>query len=130
MSPYSISPVSTSLNGNPSVNLTPTEHLPNIDRKPRRNWIMWSIRISFILGCGAVVATIVGFIFGGLWYGLIFVPAFIGAYGLFVSSGIQLNKMDAQYVYAGTTVARVNYNILDVEPTFSEKHYNNLQPVA
>jgi hypothetical protein len=50
--------------------------------------------MSFFFGVGFVAAAIVATAIGGIWLGFAFMPGVLGAYGLFLSSGKQLDKID------------------------------------
>lgn len=53
-----------------------------------------SIRWSFFAGIVLIAAALAGFWFGGVWIGIAFVPGIIAAYGLFLSSGSQLEQLE------------------------------------
>lgn len=75
---------------------TPTGTSPgfgSFDSWNRRR-LVFSVRFSFLLGAVLVVAMLFAFYLWGAWVGAMFVPPLVGSYGLFLSSGNQLNALD------------------------------------
>ena len=121
MTPIFENPVTTQWNGNMKTVLISIEQISANVPKTNRNRIVWSIRISFLVGAALIVAMLISIFLGGVWYGLIFIPPMIGAYGLFVSSGMQLNQIDGQCVEA--TASAKKYHKIDVHPTQTQYSY-------
>lgn len=122
--------VQTTWNGNPNISVNQTAQSPKNGFKSKRNLVVWAIRVAFSVGFGSFIAMTISFIVGDIWIGLFFIPAIIGAYGLFVSSGMQLNVIDAHYPYSVADITEQGYITYDVTTAPTRNSYLHLQPAA
>ena len=73
---------------------TGTSREPGSSESSNRRTLVLSVRLSFFLGAALVVAMLLAFYLWGAWVGAMFIPPLAGTYGLFLSSGKQLNVLD------------------------------------
>jgi hypothetical protein len=99
--------------------VTETKNDAQVFDEQERRKLLLSIRGSFFAGWVLCIGMLSGFVLGGFWLGIMFVPPILGCYGLFLSSGMQLDKMNSRI--------QTNNYLLDVKAAEDDSGWRNMK---